>query len=114
MLERQDDTGMTCIQVAENGGNMNVFQCPLLHVLAANPAVKTEEKKEGEWQKTETIVVHLRLLLYYIILRWFTKVIVSQSIWARTLDVLIVYIGYACTVLSITIQTLWYFVGYNS
>lgn len=49
MLERQDDTGMTCIQVAENGGNMNVLYCPLLHMLAANPAVKTEEKKEGEW-----------------------------------------------------------------
>lgn len=46
MLGSQDDTGMTWIQVAENWGNVNVLLCSLLQVPAANPAVKTEEKKE--------------------------------------------------------------------
>lgn len=52
--------------------------------------VQLSRLREGE-----RMVFHL--YLYYIILRWFTSVIVSQSIWARTPDVLMVYIGYACT-----------------
>lgn len=47
MSERQDDTGMTWIQVAENGGNASVFWCPLLQVPDANLAVKTQEKGES-------------------------------------------------------------------
>lgn len=92
---------------------MSVFSCVHSYRCQLLIQLSRLRRRRRGWQKTETIVLHLYLILYCIVLRWLTNVVVNQSIWSRTCDVLIVCISYACTGLSTTTQTLWYFVCYN-